>query len=93
MSSTPSSQAKTTKAGKNNNLRSIILFVLFAGLGYIGYTYFTTAAGPRTFTPRQLSAYDGSNPDLPLYISIGGEVYDVSANRRVYGKGGAYNIM
>ncbi|KLT38549.1 cytochrome b5 [Cutaneotrichosporon oleaginosum] len=42
---------------------------------------------------KALSAYDGSNEALPVYISIDGVVYDVSANRRVYGKGGRYNMM
>lgn len=67
------------------------ILALLAGLGYVGYSTYAPA-GERTFSLRQLSAYDG-NPDLPVYVSVGGEVYDVSANRRVYGKGGSYNIM
>lgn len=45
------------------------------------------------FTAVQLSRYDGTDPKLPIYLSIGGEIYDVSANPRMYGKGGAYNMM
>ena len=46
-----------------------------------------------SFTPIQLSMYDGSDPELPVYLGIDGLVYDVSENRRVYGRGGSYNMM
>ncbi len=45
------------------------------------------------FTPVQLGMYDGSDPELPVYLGIDGKVYDVSKNRRIYGKGGSYNMM
>jgi hypothetical protein len=44
-------------------------------------------------TPEELSNYDGSSEELAVLLGIGGEVYDVSANRRIYGKGGSYNMM
>lgn len=44
-------------------------------------------------TPSELARYDGSSDKRPVYVAIDGEVYDVSANRRVYGKGGSYNMM
>ena len=44
-------------------------------------------------TPAELSQYDGSSEKRPIYLAVDGEVYDVSANRRVYGKGGSYNMM
>ncbi|WVQ64343.1 uncharacterized protein L199_002505 [Kwoniella botswanensis] len=47
----------------------------------------------RTFTPQELVLYDGSRDDRPVYLAIGGVVFDVSANRRIYGKGGSYNMM
>lgn len=47
----------------------------------------------REFTTLQLAQYDGSDPSRPIYLSIGGDVFDVSANPRMYGKGGAYNCM
>jgi cytochrome b involved in lipid metabolism len=47
----------------------------------------------REFSALQLSQYDGTNPNQPLYLAIDGEVYDVSANRRMYGPGGSYNTM
>ncbi|ORX35024.1 cytochrome b5-like heme/steroid binding domain-containing protein [Kockovaella imperatae] len=47
----------------------------------------------RQFTPERLARHDGSNPNLPLYLAIDGQVFDVSSNRRVYGPGGSYNFM
>jgi hypothetical protein len=49
--------------------------------------------GELTLTTVQLSQYDGSDPSKPIYLAIRGEVFDVSANPRIYGKGGAYNMM
>ncbi|WVR03123.1 hypothetical protein IAU60_000113 [Kwoniella sp. DSM 27419] len=46
----------------------------------------------KVFTPDQLARYDGRE-ERPVYLAIDGVVYDVSANRRIYGKGGSYNIM
>jgi hypothetical protein len=46
-----------------------------------------------SFTPEELARYDGSSEKRPVYVAVDGEVYDVSANRRVYGKGGSYNMM
>jgi len=47
----------------------------------------------KEFTPDELARYDGSSLQRPVYVAVGGEVYDVSANRRIYGKGGSYNMM
>lgn len=44
-------------------------------------------------TPSQLSQYNGSNPDLPIYLAINGTIYDVSAGRRTYGPGGSYSVF
>lgn len=46
-----------------------------------------------TLTPGELSRYDGSSDNRPVYVAIDGEVYDVTASRRIYGKGGSYNMM
>ena len=46
-----------------------------------------------SFSPVQLAMYDGKDSGLPVYLGIDGDVYDVSRNRRVYGKGGSYNMM
>lgn len=51
------------------------------------------SAPPRVFTLDELKAFDGSQPGKPIYISVNGQVFDVTANPRMYGKGGAYNMM
>lgn len=45
------------------------------------------------FTDSQLAQYDGSNPDLPIYLAINGSVFDVSANPATYGPGGGYSVF
>ncbi|KAI8983574.1 cytochrome b5-like heme/steroid binding domain-containing protein [Pilobolus umbonatus] len=45
----------------------------------------------RIFTDAELSLYDGSDPSLPIYLAIDGDVYDVSEGAGWYGKGGSYS--
>jgi predicted heme/steroid binding protein len=40
-----------------------------------------------------LKKYDGTNPDLPIYLAINGTIYDVSNGRRHYGPGGSYHFF
>ncbi|KAH9950098.1 cytochrome b5 [Amylocystis lapponica] len=47
----------------------------------------------RLFSESMLATYDGSSTDKPLYLAIDGDVYDVSANRGMYGPGGSYHMM
>ncbi|KAJ5493600.1 Cytochrome b5 [Penicillium fimorum] len=49
--------------------------------------------GPVTLTPSQLSLYNGTDPNLPLYVAVNGTIFDVSANRMIYGPGGSYNFF
>lgn len=44
-------------------------------------------------TPQELSAYDGTDPNKPIYLAINGTIYDVSNGRRMYGPGGSYNVF
>ncbi|GIM03276.1 hypothetical protein Vretimale_8042 [Volvox reticuliferus] len=46
-----------------------------------------------TFTASELSMYNGSEGDKPVYIAVKGIVYDVSASRDFYGKGGPYEVF
>eukprot|EP00128_Syssomonas_multiformis_P008675 Colp12_sorted_trinity150504_noHs@14818 len=48
---------------------------------------------PRVFTLDELAKYDGSNPDLPIYLSFNHHVYDVTAGSKYYGKDGGYNVF
>ena len=53
------------------------------------------------FTPEQLSQYNGSDPNLPIYLAIKGIgnlkrlriVFDVSQNRSMYHPGAGYHIF
>ncbi|GMF09419.1 unnamed protein product [[Candida] boidinii] len=46
-----------------------------------------------TLTIKELSKYNGSNLNLPIYLSLNGTIYDVSANRGLYAIGGSYNLL
>ncbi|KAI9262172.1 cytochrome b5-like heme/steroid binding domain-containing protein, partial [Phascolomyces articulosus] len=43
------------------------------------------------FSEEQLRRYDGSNPNLPIYLAVDGDVFDVSDGAGWYGRGGSYN--
>ncbi|KAI9029556.1 cytochrome b5-like heme/steroid binding domain-containing protein [Phycomyces nitens] len=43
------------------------------------------------FSEEQLYRYDGSNPNLPIYVAIDGDVYDVSTGAGWYSVGGSYH--
>jgi predicted heme/steroid binding protein len=55
------------------------------------------AAEPGTpltvFTADELSKHDGTDADLPLLLAVLGEVYDVSAGSKHYGKGKSYHAF
>ncbi|XP_062113841.1 membrane steroid-binding protein 2-like [Humulus lupulus] len=44
-------------------------------------------------TQLELSAYNGSDPNKPLLISVRGQIYDVSSSRMFYGPGGPYAMF
>ena len=45
---------------------------------------------PLTMTLRELSRYNGSDPSLPVYIGVGGQIFDVSSAPQHYGPKGGY---
>ncbi|GLE07378.1 hypothetical protein PINS_up017540 [Pythium insidiosum] len=47
--------------------------------------------GPKRYTLDELRQYDGSNADLPILLSIGGKVLDVSKGAKFYGPGKTYH--
>ncbi|KAI1908872.1 hypothetical protein LOZ12_005080 [Ophidiomyces ophidiicola] len=49
--------------------------------------------GPVLLTPSELSLYNGTSPDLPIYVSINRTIYDVSASPHAYGPGGSYSFF
>lgn len=55
----------------------------------------TTAADKSlpTFTSDELQAFDGSDPEKPIYLALDGAVYDVTAGKEYYQKNGSYNYL
>lgn len=49
--------------------------------------------GPVLLTDEQLALYNGTDPNLPVYLALNGTIYDVSAGRRTYGPGGSYHVF
>ena len=45
---------------------------------------------PKLLTLAQLRSHDGSDPSLPMYISIQGTIFDVSTGKAFYGPEGVY---
>ncbi|KAJ3131876.1 hypothetical protein HDU90_007705 [Geranomyces variabilis] len=46
-----------------------------------------------SFTPTELCAYDGTDPNAPVYLAIKGTVFDVSRNRSAYAPGASYSVF
>ncbi|KAJ8097020.1 cytochrome b5-like heme/steroid binding domain-containing protein [Lipomyces tetrasporus] len=70
--------------------QSALLQVLPKSSPILASTFFTFTF-PRVFSDATLALYDGSNPDLPIYVGLNGSVYDVTENGRTYGPGGPYH--
>jgi len=90
----------STSSESNKRNRTICTFqiigIVILGLSILGYSsmnYFqeNKMSDPRAFTKEELAKYDGSDPSLPVYVAIKGQVYDVSSRKNMYGKGRAYN--
>lgn len=47
----------------------------------------------KDLTVAELKRYDGSDETLPVLLAARGVIYDVTAGRDFYGKGGAYNAF
>jgi predicted heme/steroid binding protein len=59
-----------------------------------GKPFFGAAASDlptKTLTEAELRAFDGSDPDTPIYLAINGTIYDVSISPSFYGPGGHYH--
>ncbi|KAI8575024.1 hypothetical protein K450DRAFT_263724 [Umbelopsis ramanniana AG] len=44
-------------------------------------------------TEQELAKYDGTNPSLPVYIAIDGDVFDVTKGKGWYTPGGSYHFF
>lgn len=47
----------------------------------------------RYFTLEELARYDGSDPDLPIYLAFEKVVYDVSKGKQFYQPGATYHFL
>ncbi|EUC63897.1 cytochrome b5-like heme/steroid-binding domain protein [Rhizoctonia solani AG-3 Rhs1AP] len=45
------------------------------------------------YTLEKLKEFNGEDPTKPVYVSIKGTVFDVSAKRDTYGAGGSYALL
>ena len=55
--------------------------------------YYGTPKELNVFTVEELAQYDGSDPEKPIYLSLMGKVFDVSAGGKYYAKGGSYGYF
>lgn len=46
-----------------------------------------------TFAENELIKYNGTNPDLPIYLAMDGYVYDVTSGKEFYEPGGSYHDL
>lgn len=47
----------------------------------------------RKFTTEELKKYDGTDPKLPIYLVLDGNVYDVTRGSEFYKVGGPYHYL
>ncbi|KAI8912842.1 cytochrome b5-like heme/steroid binding domain-containing protein [Gorgonomyces haynaldii] len=47
----------------------------------------------KDFTPEELSKYNGTNPELPVYLAVKGTIFDVSSAREMYQPGKGYSVF
>ncbi|KAG8697096.1 hypothetical protein FRC08_006735 [Ceratobasidium sp. 394] len=45
------------------------------------------------YTLAELTAFDGQDPNRPVYVAIKGTIFDVTPKRDVYGPGGSYSVF
>lgn len=53
----------------------------------------TLPANLPQFTRQQLQAFDGTDPNKPIYLALDGLVYDVTPGKEFYQTGGAYHDL
>eukprot|EP00798_Chlamydomonas_sp_ICE-L_P024445 gene24445-10045_t len=80
----PTSASPSKSSGVVSGRLLGALVILLVAAGYVAYTNFV---GNET-----LSVFNGDG-GYPVYLSILGEVFDVTAGQRYYGKNGSYNFF
>lgn len=92
-------EVKVHSQGRSWGKYALVLLLL----GLIGGgVYLFKASGAKSpatrrkvelFTKEELKRYDGSNPDLPIYLAIIGDVFDVTRGKQHYGPGMGYSFF
>ncbi|KAH6564995.1 hypothetical protein BASA50_001619 [Batrachochytrium salamandrivorans] len=59
----------------------------------LGSSQVSMASSQIHLTPAELSKFDGSDPNLPVYVAIKGTVFDVTSNREMYTPGQGYSVF
>lgn len=80
---------------------NLLTFLSFAIFAFVTIRLFFSLGSKNTvkadeikkFTPSELQFYDGSNPDLPIYLALDGKVYNVTAGKKIYKKGAIYHFL
>ncbi|GAM27010.1 hypothetical protein SAMD00019534_101850, partial [Acytostelium subglobosum LB1] len=47
----------------------------------------------RDYTLAEITQYDGTSADKPIFVSVGGIIFDVTEKRDLYGVGGGYHVF
>ncbi|KAG0252954.1 hypothetical protein BG011_006630 [Mortierella polycephala] len=47
----------------------------------------------KVFTHQELTQFNGTNADAPIYVAIKGAVFDVSTKKEMYGPGANYHCF
>ncbi len=69
------------------------LCIALVGLGLFELHTPVVQPGIKTMGARELSGFDGTDPDKPIYLALDGFVYDVSAGKSYYVAGGTYHFL
>jgi predicted heme/steroid binding protein len=65
----------------------------FLSASFKGHSTTTDESALPMLTLEELKQYDGSDPSKPVYLSIMGQIYDVSAGMKHYGPKGSYHAF
>ncbi|RMD40338.1 hypothetical protein DV735_g4791, partial [Chaetothyriales sp. CBS 134920] len=49
--------------------------------------------GPQYLTLEELALFNGTDPELPIFLAINGTIFDVTEGSRTYGPGGSYSAF
>ena len=53
----------------------------------------TIQSNSKIFTLQELGNFNGTDPNLPIYLVLNGNVYDVTKGKEFYQIGGAYHYL